>query len=213
MNMKKTAPVTMLLAAAVMLAGCTENNGSAEGNASADTVSQTEYVMRDGDVLITGEVTQIVGNEVTLALGDVSESGPSRGENGNEPHEMPNGENFPKMGGDGEMPQMPDGVDFSQMGENGEMPQMPNGVDFPQMGGDGEDFSRRNGGGRDGQGRGKGSSVSIEKSGETNSYIIPVGMTVKGASGRNTDYSAVSAGMALQLTLNSEGYVVAAEIL
>ena len=60
---------------------------------------------------------------------------------------------------------------------------------------------------------GRSGPASIEKSGETASYIIPVGMKISGANGRNNDYSSISAGMVLRLTLNADGYVVAAEIL
>ena len=58
--------------------------------------SQTEYVMKDGDTQITGEVTEIVGNEVTLALGEVTEG--SRKEN--DDMEIPEGGL-----GNGEMPE------------------------------------------------------------------------------------------------------------
>ena len=60
---------------------------------------------------------------------------------------------------------------------------------------------------------GKGNSVNIEKNGETASYTIPVGMQISSAGGRNSDYSSISTGMVLRLTLNSDGYVVATEIL
>ena len=212
--MKKYTIIPIFLAVGILAAGCKKNDEGNAGNTPAPESAQTEYVMQDSDIQIVGEVTEIVGNEVTLALGDVSEnnSAPEFSDNEN----MPDREDLPQMGGDEEPSQRKRGEGFSQM-ENGEgFPQMGDGEDFRQRGnedgspkmGDSNDFSQS-----EKRGRGNRSSASIEKSGETGSYIIPVGMTVIGASGRNNDYSAVSAGMILQLTVNSEGYVVAAEIL
>ena len=168
----KNIRFTAVLLALLMMTGCSEDKKTGEAPVQ-DTAAQTEYVMQDGDTQVTGEVTSIVGNEVTLALGEVTEN-----EKENRGGEKP---------ADGEMPEMPEGG-FS----NGEMP---------------EGFG---GGNMKG---GRGGSAAIEKSGETASYTIPVGMTISGASGRNSDYSAISAGMVLRLTLNSDGYVVAAEII
>ena len=79
---------------------------------------------------------------------------------------------------------------------------------------DGGDFPDINSGeASEFQVKGRKASVSVKKSGKTGTYIIPVGMTVSGASGRNNDYSAISAGMTMRLTLNSDGYTVSAEIL
>ena len=154
--------------------------------------------MQDGDTQVTGEVTSIVGNEVTLALGEVIEN-----ERENRGGEKPVDGEMPEMSeggfGNGEMPE---GFEMPEGGfGNGEMPEMPEGMKIPEGG-----FGGNMKGGR-------GGSSTIEKSGETAAYTIPVGMTISGAGGRNSDYSAISAGMMLRLTLNSDGYVVAAEII
>lgn len=213
--------IAIAAAALIMMTGCSSDK-TEEKSAAASDAAQTEYVMQEGDTQVVGEVTEIVGNEVTLALGELEEksqgggngekpemsedgSMPEMGENGEAP-EMPEGGKMPEMGENGEAPEMPEGGSMPEMGENGEAPEMPEGMEMPEMGEGGKGGN----GGRGGMG-GK-SSASVNKSGETATYIIPVGMTVSGANGRNSDYSAISAGTVLRLTLNSEGYVVAAEI-
>lgn len=209
--MKKIFLAPLIIAGITVLSGCEKdgkNSDMPQENVPANA-SVTEYIMQDGDTQVVGEVTQIVGNEVTLALGEAVESStekdmPEMPPDGEKPQFDKENGDAPKMPFDGEKPQF-------DMG-NGEFPQMPQGVDMPQMpeggfpdidSGEAPEFKRG----------GQKSSVSVEKSGETGTYIIPVGMTVSGASGRSSDYTAVSAGMTLRLTLNSEGYTVAAEIL
>ena len=219
--MKNYRLIAVAAAALILLAGCSSDKAE-ENSVPAAASAQTEYVMQEGDTQVIGEVTEIVGNEVTLALGELEEksqgggngekpempedgSMPEMGENGEMP-EMPEGGNMPEMGENGEMPE---GGSMPEMGENGEMPEMPEGGNMPEMGENGE-MPQMGEGGKGGK-SGK-SSASVNKSGETASYIIPVGMTVSGASGRDSDYSAISVGNVLRLTVNSEGYVVAAEI-
>lgn len=208
--MKKIFLASLIIAGITVLSGC-EKDGKESGmprESASDNAAVTEYVMQEGDTQIVGEVTQIVGNEVTLALGEAVESN-----NGKDMPEMPQGGERPKFDSEnGEALQMPQGDDMPkfdrengeapQMPQDGDMPQMPDGG-FPDMDGEAPEFKR---GGRK-------SSVSVEKSGETGTYIIPVGMTVSGAVGRSSDYTAISAGMTLRLTLNSDGYTVSAEIL
>lgn len=107
-----------------------------------------------------------------------------------------------------EMPQwggnMPEG-NFTP--PSGEMPQM-NG-EKPDRGGERPDMS----GETPTQGRGgrKGSST-VQKTGEEAEYILPVGMPIDGLSGRNTDYSGVTTGAVITLTVNEQGVVCAAEV-
>lgn len=228
--MKRYAVFAIAATVGIVLTGCSTNEAASVPTApSSDT--QSIYVMQEGDTQITGEVTEIIGNEVTLALGNVSQSNPQREIPDNE--EISGGEVIPQIGNGEDFPQRENGEGFPQR-ENGEgFPQRENGEGFPgrdfgegfqrgngegfpqREGGDGFPQQRGNGEGfpQMGGGRSRGSSATIEKNGETSSYIIPVGMTVIGASGRNNDYSAVSAGMILRLTINANGYVVAAEIL
>lgn len=195
--MKKIFLTPLIIACITVLSGCEKdgkNSGIPRENMT-DNTAVTEYIMQEGDTQIVGEVTQIVGNEVTLALGELAENGTEGG--------------IPPVPQNGENPQMPDGG-FPDMGD-GDFPNMPEGS-FPNM--DGGDFPDMNSGeASEFQVKGRKAFVSVKKSGETGTYIIPVGMTVSGASGRNNDYSAISAGMTIRLTLNSDGYTVSAEIL
>ena len=61
-----------------------------------------------------------------------------------------------------------------------------------------------------GFGRGGRKSASITKSGEESSYMIPVGMTIAGLSGRSSDYSGITVGTILTLTVSEDGTVRAA---
>jgi hypothetical protein len=209
-----------------VLTACSKSEDSSKTSNGSSSVTQTEYVMQEGDTQVTGEVSEIVGNEVTLELGEVSQSGGGShempadgssadeageetggsevsGSDGGEKHAKGNGE-MPEMADgsrpempDGEQPQIKDGETPPSMGD-GEAPQMKDG-EMPQM--------------DEGQGGEKKSSSSIEKSGETATYIIPAGMQVSGSSSKTSDYSCITAGTILRLTLNSDGDVVAAEIL
>lgn len=228
----KNIRFTAVLLALLMMTGCSADKNSGEAPAQ-EFAAQTEYVMQDGDTQITGEVTSIVGNEVTLALGEITEN-----EKGNRGGEKPADGEMPEMQeraevpeGDfekGEMPEMPEGAEIPEGDfEKGEMPEMPEGAEIPEGDfGNGEMPERMEnskgdyGNGEVQEGLGgentkgsKGGSATIEKNGETAAYTIPVGMTISGTGGRNSDYSAISAGMVLRLTLNSDGYVVAAEII
>ncbi len=191
--MKKIFLTPLIIACITVLSGC-EKDGKNLGiprENMTDNTAVTEYIMQEGDTQIVGEVTQIVGNEVTLALGESVENSTEK-----DMQEMPQNKEKPQFDTkNGESP---------QMRQDGDMPQMPDDIDFHNMdSSEGPEFKR---GGRK-------SSVSVKKNGEKGTYIIPVGMTVSGASGRNNDYSAISAGMTIRLTLNSDGYTVSAEIL
>jgi hypothetical protein len=185
--------LTVLAMYSSALAGCSDS--SQQNEMPMETAEVNNYVPTSTDKTVTGEVTKITGNRITLALGTISEDSSteqSDDENGNAP-EADSGS--PDMSGD--MPDM--GGDMPDMGGNmpdmgGGMPDMGGG-DMPQMG---------NGGGH--------SSVSIEKTGEEAEYILPVGMPIDGLSGRSNDYSGISAGVVLTLTVNEQGSVCAAEV-
>lgn len=171
------------------LAGCSESSDKTD--MPADTAAVNNYVPTSTDKTVSGEVTKITGNRITLALGNITEDSGSPDENsdnaesadGNMPE--PNGE-MPQMNGD-----MPD--------FGGEMPDM-NGTP-PDMGGD---MPQMNKGGR--------KSASVEKTGEEAEYILPVGMPIDGLNGRSNDYSGISAGDVITLTVNEQGNVCAAEV-
>lgn len=172
------------------LCGCAESNE--KENMPAETAAVNNYVPKETDKTVSGEVTKITGNRITLALGTIS------ADNSQAPDQSGDMPNMPEMNGD--MPEggftPPDG-DFPEM--NGEMPQM-NG-EKPDMGGN-----------MGGKGGGRRGGSTVQKSGEEEEYILPVGMPIDGLSGRNSDYSGVTAGTVLTLTVNEQGVVCAAEV-
>lgn len=176
---------------------------SAEEAQQMTTAAPNNYTAVSTDTTVSGEVTAIAGNYVTLALGTVEEnkddnsdnntSDDKSGDNSDMKSDFPDA---PNNDGSSTPPEMPDGNMPSGDMPTGDMPEMPSG-----------DFSAP-----DGAGFGKGGrkSASITKSGEESSYIIPVGMTIDGLSGRSSDYSGITVGTILTLTVSEDGTVRAA---
>lgn len=205
--MKKNNTIIIAAFAILVFSACAKSDGKAENT----TVQQQAevYEMQEGDTQVSGEVVSIVGNEVTLALGEVIEkempSGgmPQNGESNDSDNSS--SDERPERGergsfAEGEMP------DFGSF-DKGERPDLADG-EAPDFG------SLEKGGNGGGQFENKrgGANVTFEKSGESGTYIIPVGMTVSGFSGRSSDYSGISEGDILTLTIDSEGTVKSAEV-
>lgn len=193
-NMNKKSFFLLLALLTLNLTACSD---SAEENQQITTAAPNNYTAVSTDTTVSGEVTAIAGNYVTLALGTVEEnkddsdnSNSDDKSDGN--YDMPSDlTDAPNNDGNGTPPEMPDGNMPS-----GDMPEMPSGdMNAP----DGAGFGR---GGR--------KSASITKSGEESSYIIPVGMTIAGLSGRSSDYSGITVGTILTLTVSEDGTVRAA---
>lgn len=193
-NMNKKSFFLLLALLTLNLTACSD---SAEETQQITTAAPNNYTAVSTDTTVSGEVTAIAGNYVTLALGTVEEnkddsdnSNPDDKSDGN--YDMPSDlPDAPNNDGNGTSPEMPDGNMPS-----GDMPEMPSGdMNAP----DGAGFGR---GGR--------KSASITKSGEESSYMIPVGMTIAGLSGRSSDYSGITVGTILTLTVSEDGTVRAA---
>ena len=162
------------------LAGCSESSDKTD--MPAETAAVNNYVPTSTDKTVTGEVTKITGNRITLALGNITEDNSAPDENsGNAPE------------ADGNMPRM-----------NGDMPDF--GSEMPDMNGTPPEMGDMP------SGKGGRKSASVEKTGEEAEYILPVGMPIDGLSGRSNDYSGVSAGDVITLTVNEQGTVCAAEV-
>lgn len=193
-NMNKKSFFLLLALLTLNLTACSD---SAEETQQITTAAPNNYTAVSTDTTVSGEVTAIAGNYVTLALGTVEEnkddsdnshSDDKSDGNYNMPSDLPDA---PNNDGNGTPPEMPDGNMPS-----GDMPEMPSGdMNAP----DGAGFGR---GGR--------KSASITKSGEESSYMIPVGMTIAGLSGRSSDYSGITVGTILTLTVSEDGTVRAA---
>ncbi len=193
-NMNKKSFFLLLALLTLNLTACSD---SAEETQQITTAAPNNYTAVSTDTTVSGEVTAIAGNYVTLALGTVEEnkddsdnSNPDDKSDGNYDmlSDLPDA---PNNDGNGTPPEMPDGNMPS-----GDMPEMSSGdMNAP----DGAGFGR---GGR--------KSASITKSGEESSYMIPVGMTIAGLSGRSSDYSGITVGTILTLTVSEDGTVRAA---
>lgn len=193
-NMNKKSFFLLLALLTLNLAACSD---SAEENQQITTAAPNNYTAVSTDTTVSGEVTAIAGNYVTLALGTVEENKDDSDNSNSDdksdgnydmPSDLPDA---PNNDGNGTPPEMPDGNMPS-----GDMPEMPSGdMNAP----DGAGFGR---GGR--------KSASITKSGEESSYMIPVGMTIAGLSGRSSDYSGITVGTILTLTVSEDGTVRAA---
>ena len=193
-NMNKKSFFLLLALLTLNLTACSD---SAEETQQITTAAPNNYTAVSTDTTVSGEVTAIAGNYVTLALGTVEEnkddsdnshSDDKSDGNYDMPSDLPDA---PNNDGSGTPPEMPDGNMPS-----GDMPEMPSGdMNAP----DGAGFGR---GGR--------KSASITKSGEESSYMIPVGMTIAGLSGRSSDYSGITVGTILTLTVSEDGTVRAA---
>ena len=188
---------SFFLLLALLTLNLTACSDSAEETQQITTAAPNNYTAVSTDTTVSGEVTAIAGNYVTLALGTVEEnkddsdnSHSDDKSDGN--YDMPsNLPDAPNNDGNGTPPEMPDGNMPS-----GDMPEMPSGdMNAP----DGAGFGR---GGR--------KSASITKSGEESSYMIPVGMTIAGLSGHSSDYSGITVGTILTLTVSEDGTVRAA---
>ena len=190
-NMNKKSFFLLLALLTLNLTACSD---SAEETQQITTAAPNNYTAVSTDTTVSGEVTAIAGNYVTLALGTVEENKDDSDNSNSDdksdgnydmPSDLPDA---PNNDGNGTPPEMPDGNMPS-----GDMPEMPSGdMNAP----DGAGFGR---GGR--------KSASITKSGEESSYMIPVGMTIAGLSGRSSDYSGITVGTILTLTVSEDGTV------
>ena len=193
-NMNKKSFFLLLALLTLNLTACSD---SAEETQQITPAAPNNYTAVSTDTTVSGEVTAIAGNYVTLALGTVEENKDDSDNSNSDdksdgnydmPSDLPDA---PNNDGNGTPPEMPDGNMPS-----GDMPEMPSGdMNAP----DGAGFGR---GGR--------KSASITKSGEESSYMIPVGMTIAGLSGRSSDYSGITVGTILTLTVSEDGTVRAA---
>lgn len=181
-NMNKKSFFLLLAMLTLNLTACSD---SAEEAQQMTTAAPNNYTAVSTDTTVSGEVTAIAGNYVTLALGTVEE---------NKDDNSDNNTSDDKSGNNSDMKS--DFPDAPNNDGSSTPPEMPSG-----------DFSAP-----DGAGFGKGGrkSASITKSGEESSYMIPVGMTIDGLSGRSSDYSGITVGTILTLTVSEDGPVRAA---
>ena len=74
--MKKIFLAALIIVSITVLSSCEKEvkNSGMPRESMPENAAVTEYIMQEGDTQIVGEVTQIVGNEITLALGNLIEN-------------------------------------------------------------------------------------------------------------------------------------------
>ncbi|UKI15630.1 MAG: hypothetical protein L6V87_07750 [Ruminococcus sp.] len=132
----------MLALLTLNLTACSD---SAEETQQITTAAPNNYTAVSTDTTVSGEVTAIAGNYVTLALGTVEENKDDSDNSNSDdksdgnydmPSDLPDA---PNNDGNGTPPEMPDGNMPSGDMPSGDMPEMPSGdMNAP----DGADFGR-----------------------------------------------------------------------
>lgn len=188
--------ISAILAAMMILfgfCGCSGQGDESGGTEETDGSSLTKEAVSQRTVV--GEVDSIVGNEVTLLIGEITgpeaggdfqapEEGTSAAEGGeaiSAAGEETSGDAKGAPAGDAAGGEKPDKGSGEGMPTGGEAPAgAPTGGDMPEGGGEG------------------GGSVEIEYTGETETYELPAGMAI--GSG---DFTDVTEGMILRLTFST----------
>ena len=206
--MKRIAAVVLSIALMLFAAGCSKSDGYKSAAATQKGTMDVSQASSDTTV-VYGRVDSIVGNEVTLALGEPQKGGnnsTATASSGNEWQSTQSGQQSQDGTGNagGERPS-------GNMGQRrsgdttGEMPS--GGVPSGEMSSGGASSGEQQGTAA-GSAKQSGRSVTLDYSGETATYLLPVGMTIG-----TGDFSDVTEGMVLSITLNAESTITAVTIL
>ncbi len=213
--MKRIIMLSLCLLLPAVLLGCSVKQTEEGNNAQQDGVIQS--AVQNGGTTVYGKVEKIVGNEVMLALGEPEQSTASSAGRGSDDTtgegEAPRGDasggersGMQGSEGSGERPnggQRPSG-------DSGERPsggQMPSGS-FGEGPSGGMTFENGQSLQAGMNAAGAGRSVTLTYSGETRTFLLPVGMAIG-----TGDFSNVSKGMVLALSLDGEEVITAVRIL
>lgn len=241
--MKRFIPlIAVLLVVSLFAAGCSGEAESVTIEVGNTDAASATAQSSSGPTTVIGRVDSIVGNEVTLSIGTLDSSGTASSRTdqtsgrdfaagsatsgrfggasssdmpgGATPGDFASGSNMPPQGGasGSNMPQGASGSDMrggfgnggtapGNLASNGNMPGGASGTNMPQ----GASGSSVSGGA---EGRSMGGAMNITYTGETATYLLPVGMAIG-----TGDYSSVSEGMVLQLTIDNDGTITAVSIL
>ena len=210
--MKRIMMLSLCLLLIAALLGC---SAQAEKEKTLQQEGVIQSAVQTEGTTVYGKVEKIVGNEVVLALGEPERSTASS--MGGRPNGT-TGEGEASQGdvSGGERPQVSEGVGTRPSG--GQMPsggsgersnsgQMPSG-NFGERPSGNVTFENGQSLQAGGTLTETGRSVTLTYSGETGTFLLPVGMAI-GAG----DFSNVSKGMVLALSLDGEEMVTAVRIL
>ena len=196
--MKRIMMLSLCLLLIAALLGC---SAQAEKEKTLQQEGVIQSAVQTEGTTVYGKVEKIVGNEVVLALGEPERSTASS--MGGRPNGT-TGEGEASQGdvSGGERPQVSEGVGTRPSGG-----QMPSG-NFGERPSGNVTFENGQSLQAGGTLTETGRSVTLTYSGETGTFLLPVGMAI-GAG----DFSNVSKGMVLALSLDGEEMVTAVRIL
>ena len=218
MNYKRTLSLALVLSLAFTGCGVVEKASQAFQSTTSGSQSSSQAITGE---TVSGIITQVNGNEITLELVTMSGMGggaPGSGSAGDSPNgEASSGqEGAPDRGNaaGGQNREFPSGEDFSAGDENGTPPDggIPDGeqpADIPS----GEDPSAGTGEGvLPADGGSGGITVGLEttpktytRTGETALYQIPVGTPVITLTGTTRDFNSLSTDLLVTITFREDG--------
>ena len=212
--MKRIAALVISITLVLFAAGCSKLNGNKSDKSAAATQKGTMDVSLAASpdtTVVYGRVDSIVGNEVTLALGEPQKSGNNGAttvssadeKQGVQSEGQQSAAGKGTTGGErpsGNMGERPSGEATGEMPAGGPpSDEMPSGSAF--SGEKQQDAAT-------GLAKQSGRSVTLDYTGETETYLLPVGMAIG-----TGDFSDVTEGMVLSISLNAEGTITAVTIL
>lgn len=207
--MKRIAALVITIALVLCAAGCSKSNGNQSAAATQKGTMDISQAASSGTSVVYGRVDSIVGNEVTLALGEPQNGGNTASSSSlGQDNQAQTGteQSSQRLDGQSSQSSRSDGTGTRQWSKNasdsanaGEMPsgaapsgEMPFG-EMPSGTGDAAQSGR---------------SVTLDYTGETATYLLPVGMAIG-----TGDFSDVTEGMVLSLTLSADSTITAVTIL
>ncbi len=212
--MKRIMMLSLCLLLPAALLGCSAAQGEGGNNTQQEGVIQ--FAVQGGGTTVYGKVEKIVGNEVVLALGEPERSTASS--IGGRPDDTTGEAEAQGDASGGERSGMQVSEGSGERPSGGQRPsggsgtrpsggQIPSGS-FGEGPSGGMTFENGQSMQAGGNAAGTGRSVTLTYSGETRTFLLPVGMAI--GSG---DFSNVSKGMVLALFLDGEGSITAVRIL
>ncbi len=217
--MKRIAALVISITLVLFAAGCSKSNDNKSAAATHKGTMDISQAASSDTTVVYGRVDSIVGNEVTLALGKPQQgSGMATASSADEQQDaqsegQKSTDGTGNAGGErasGNMGERPSGNATGEMPSggppSGEMPaggppsgEMPSGN--PPSGEKQQESAT-------GTAKQGGRSVTLDYTGETATYLLPVGMAIG-----TGDFSDVTEGMVLSLTLNADSTITAVTIL
>lgn len=213
--MKRIAALVFSITLVLFAAGCSKSNGNQSAAATHKGTMDFSQAASSDTTVVYGRVDSIVGNEVTLALGKPQQqseetASSSSVTDGDSAKTQTAGEQEPKTEGQSSEKRGSGGSGTRQWSNStsgsantGEMPsgaaqsgEMPSGEMPSQEGNTQQSGTQR------------ARSVTLDYTGETATYLLPVGMTIG-----TGDFSDVTEGMVLSLTLSADSTITAVTIL